>query len=88
MLKSLIKRLFLALFNEELEALKVELQDQIDKAHEEAASHLLNDHSFTYALAQEVIYDGDVVSEVEDRVRETLEAIQEDLRDLHEEMYK
>lgn len=88
MFKRLLKRLFLALFTEELEALEIDLRARIERATEDVAQDLLNDHSFTYALAQEVLYDGDVVSEVEDRIRESLEAIQDELRDLHEEVYK
>lgn len=86
MLKRLIKRLFLALFTEELEALEIDLRARIERASEDVAQELLNDHSFTYALAQEVIYDGDIVSEVEDKVKESLEGIDDDIRDLQEEI--
>ena len=86
MLKALIKRLFLALFTDELKALKVELRAQIERTTEEVASNLTNDHKFTYDLSQMIINQEDVILEHLSEAQDTLESLQGRIDDLEESM--
>lgn len=95
MLKRLIKRLFLALFTEELEALEIDFRARLDVLHHEIAHDLMNDTSFIYDLSQKIIEEGDIKDGLEDSLRESLEAlegriddIERDIEDLEKEVNK
>lgn len=86
MFKALIKRLFIALFNEEIEALTIDLQARIERLQEDVSHDLLNDLSFPYEVSQEIIRDGDLCDEVEDRLRETLEMLEGRIDDIESQL--
>ena len=88
MIKGLLKRLFLALFKEEIEALDNELRAHIDTTKDEVAGELLNDSSFIYDVTQEIIFNRDIIDEIKDDLTESLDALESRIDELEEEISK
>ena len=88
MFKALIKRLFLALFKQELESLEADFQGRIENLRQEVTHDLMNDYSFFYEVTEHLIYDGEVTSVIEDNLRESLESLEMRIDELEQELNK
>ena len=75
----LVKPFILSLIKDEIDCLREDIPD---------SDYLLNDNSFIYEISEQILYTGELLDNVEDRVRETLDALESRIEEIEEELKK